>query len=192
MKSNLKGQLIKWNDNRGFGFIKPSEGGREVFLHITSVKTTGRRPQVGDTIFYQLTAEADGKIRASNALIQGVVSPASATQKVKTIPGQSKPVPQKTQRKKRLLETLFSIGGVIIFMLLVMQFSPSRSPDPVTAITQPDCLIKGNVSINTGRRLYHLPGMEDYESTVINKEYGERWFCSEAEAVQAGWVKAPR
>ncbi|NJN90727.1 MAG: cold shock domain-containing protein, partial [Leptolyngbyaceae cyanobacterium SL_5_14] len=68
MKPGLnKGQLVKWNDDRGFGFIKPSESSREVFLHISAIKTTGRRPKVGDTIFYELVTEADGKIRASGA-----------------------------------------------------------------------------------------------------------------------------
>lgn len=188
MQSDLnRGQLIKWNDDRGFGFIKPSEGGREVFLHISAIKTTGRRPRIGDTIFYKLITEADGKIRASGASIQGVVSQVSTTQRIKTTP--AKP---KIKHKGSLLVTVIGIGSMIIFGLLLIEIQPSRSPQPITAITKPDCLIKGNVSINTGRKLYHLPGMEDYESTVINPEYGERWFCTETEAIQAGWVKATR
>ncbi|MGL5941100.1 MAG: cold shock domain-containing protein [Waterburya sp.] len=66
------GQLIKWKDDRGFGFIKPNDGGKEVFLHISALEKTNRRPQVGDTILYERVVEADGKIRATNALIQGI------------------------------------------------------------------------------------------------------------------------
>ncbi|MBC7281131.1 hypothetical protein [Hoeflea sp.] len=54
------------------------------------------------------------------------------------------------------------------------------------------CVIKGNISINSGERIYHVPGQEDYEATRIRSEYGERWFCTEAEARAAGWRKAGR
>ena len=56
----------------------------------------------------------------------------------------------------------------------------------------PECAIKGNVSINSGERIYHVPGQMFYADTVIDNGYGERWFCSEAEARQAGWRKARR
>ncbi|SOC38107.1 hypothetical protein SAMN05892877_10510 [Rhizobium subbaraonis] len=52
------------------------------------------------------------------------------------------------------------------------------------------CNVKGNVSFNGGERIYHVPGQEDYDATRIRLEYGERWFCSEAEALAAGWRKA--
>lgn len=52
------------------------------------------------------------------------------------------------------------------------------------------CDIKGNISINSGERIYHVPGQEFYNDTVIRTEYGERWFCSEAEARAAGWRRA--
>jgi hypothetical protein len=50
--------------------------------------------------------------------------------------------------------------------------------------------IKGNVSHNTGERIYHVPGQHYYEDTVISPTRGERWFCSEADARAAGWRKA--
>jgi uncharacterized membrane protein YsdA (DUF1294 family)/cold shock CspA family protein len=65
-----KGQLTKWKDERGFGFIQPADGGEEVFLHISALKDSTRRPQVGDTIYYH-TVVKDGKIRADNAFILG-------------------------------------------------------------------------------------------------------------------------
>lgn len=54
------------------------------------------------------------------------------------------------------------------------------------------CNIKGNVSYNNGQRIYHLPGQEYYDKTVIDPRKGERWFCSEEEARQAGWRRARR
>lgn len=53
-----------------------------------------------------------------------------------------------------------------------------------------DRCIKGNVSFESGERIYHFPGCEYYDATVIDTDYGERWFSNEAEAVAAGWRKA--
>lgn len=55
-----------------------------------------------------------------------------------------------------------------------------------------DCNIKGNISYTTGEAIYHIPGQDYYDATVISSSRGERWFCSEAEARQAGWRKAKR
>ena len=51
------------------------------------------------------------------------------------------------------------------------------------------CRIKGNISIN-GERIYHVPGTEWYDETRIDRVKGEKWFCSEEEALAAGWRKA--
>ena len=40
------------------------------------------------------------------------------------------------------------------------------------------CHIKGNISINTGEPIYHVPGQEHYRETKISPQYGERWFCT--------------
>ena len=183
-----KGQLTTWKDDRGFGFIAPDDGSKEVFLHISSLKGAGRRPKVGDTILYELTTRADGKVRAFNASIKGA---ASSRQKTKVAPR----FLSKKQKAKQgsLLTTAIGIGGIVASVLLQKEFSPRRSPFSIqSTIAKPECTIKGNISINTGNKVYHLPGMEDYESTVITREKGERWFCSESEAIENGWRKAPR
>ena len=51
-----------------------------------------------------------------------------------------------------------------------------------------NCLIKGNIS--PGGRIYHLPGSDSYDKTRIDEARGERWFCTEAEALEAGWRPA--
>ncbi|MCW2307365.1 thermonuclease family protein [Rhodobium gokarnense] len=51
------------------------------------------------------------------------------------------------------------------------------------------CPIKGNISRNG--RIYHPPWSPWYSRTKISPEKGERWFCSEREALDAGW-RAPR
>ena len=45
-------------------------------------------------------------------------------------------------------------------------------------------------SIDTGEKIYHVPGQNFYNETKISPEYGERWFCTEAEARANGWRRA--
>lgn len=51
------------------------------------------------------------------------------------------------------------------------------------------CTIKGNIS-STKEKIYHMVGCGSYIKTVIDETAGEKWFCSEDEAVKAGWRKA--
>ncbi len=53
-----------------------------------------------------------------------------------------------------------------------------------------DPAVKGNISYNTGEKIYHVFGQNYYSETVINPRYGERWFCTEQEARAAGWRKS--
>jgi hypothetical protein len=79
--------------------------------------------------------------------------------------------------------------GVVVVASITLFSSPILAQNifPI-----PGCNIKGNISISTNKKLYHLPEMKDYKITKISPEKGERWFCSEAEAIANGWKKAPR
>jgi hypothetical protein len=76
---------------------------------------------------------------------------------------------------------------------------PTPTPLPVPelgcpegcAVSKPGCEIKGNIS-QERRKIYHLPGQQFYDKTVISPEKGERWFCTEQEARANGWRKSKR
>ena len=68
----------------------------------------------------------------------------------------------------------------------------TRDTPRVAARDRGGCNIKGNISHNSGRRIYHMPGDRDYERTRISTSRGERYFCTEAEARAAGWRRAGR
>jgi micrococcal nuclease len=55
-----------------------------------------------------------------------------------------------------------------------------------------EAAIKGNISHSTGEKIYHVPGGDYYDETVIDEAKGERWFCEEAEAIEAGWRESKR
>lgn len=47
------------------------------------------------------------------------------------------------------------------------------------------CAIKGNVTANG--KIYHMPWSPWYDRIRMDPAKGRRWFCSEAEAMAAGW-----
>jgi cold shock CspA family protein len=71
-KTMIKGVLKTWKEDRGFGFISPEDGGKDIFIHISALKGTSRRPVTGDVIYYQSAKDNRGKYKAVNAYIEGV------------------------------------------------------------------------------------------------------------------------
>ncbi|MEM7497196.1 MAG: cold-shock protein [Pseudomonadota bacterium] len=59
---------VKWfNATKGFGFIEPSEGGKDVFLHISALERAGlAAPADGQKIEYELERGRDGRESAAN------------------------------------------------------------------------------------------------------------------------------
>jgi cold shock CspA family protein len=71
-KTMIKGVLKTWKEDRGFGFISPDDGGKDIFIHISALKGTSRRPITGDVIYYQSARDNRGKYKAINAYIEGI------------------------------------------------------------------------------------------------------------------------
>lgn len=65
------GQLMKWDNSKGFGFIKSSELNQDTFIHISALKHLSRKPKQGDFIHFDVE-QYKGKSRATNARIEGV------------------------------------------------------------------------------------------------------------------------
>ena len=60
---------VKWfNSQKGFGFIQPDDGGKDVFVHISAVERAGMRSlNEGQKISYEVIADRKtGKSSAQN------------------------------------------------------------------------------------------------------------------------------
>ena len=62
---------VKWfNQTKGFGFIAPESGGKDVFVHISAVERAGLRGlNDGEAINYDLEKGRDGRESAINLAI---------------------------------------------------------------------------------------------------------------------------
>lgn len=94
MSKRSKGKITSWNDDKGFGFITPPSGGKQVFVHIKAFANRTRRPEIGEAVTYSMSRDRQGRPCAVNA----------------TLPGDKFKTPPKTQ------VALGSILPAILFM----------------------------------------------------------------------------
>jgi len=104
-----KGKISKWNDDKGFGFIKPLAGGKEVFIHISEFSNRNRRPQFDELVTYTLSTDKQGRPRAVHA----------------TIPG------DKQKKKVNQNRGLFSIILSIFFLVIVSVMALTGQISPI-------------------------------------------------------------
>lgn len=84
------GTLIKWNDERGFGFIAPAQGGDELFVHISEFNRRGVRPALNELVSFEIRTKSDGKREAVRVMRAGEGRrPASARRRDSDAPARS-------------------------------------------------------------------------------------------------------
>lgn len=71
MAVRRKGKIKTWNEGKGYGFIIPESGGKDIFLHIKSVQNRDRVPKPGETIAYTLSKDKVNRLCAIDATYDG-------------------------------------------------------------------------------------------------------------------------
>jgi cold shock CspA family protein len=99
----IEGTLAKWNDDRGFGFITPTQGGPEVFAHVSAFPRDGQRPRLGERVTFEIGIGKDGKQQAKN-----ILCPTRPTEKPYRLSE-----PPKRPHKSGLLGRLIPLGFVV-------------------------------------------------------------------------------
>jgi CspA family cold shock protein len=62
------GTVKFFNNDKGFGFITPTNGGQDVFVHVSAVR--GGALREGDTVSYELGQDRKtGKSKAENVTV---------------------------------------------------------------------------------------------------------------------------
>jgi ATP-dependent RNA helicase RhlE len=67
-RSLMPSGTLKWfNPAKGFGFIEPDDGSKDVFLHISAVERSGMgTPREGQRVSYDIERDQRGRVSASN------------------------------------------------------------------------------------------------------------------------------
>ncbi|EKO4004371.1 cold shock domain-containing protein [Vibrio fluvialis] len=67
----MKGKIVRWVDDRGFGFINTPDIKGDIFVHVSKFRKGYRRPQVGDDVEFLLDSKAP-KLSVLKAKLIGV------------------------------------------------------------------------------------------------------------------------
>lgn len=60
----FEGTLKSWNDAKGFGFLKPAQGGQDIFVHISVLPKGTKAPRIGQAFSFEIELNGEGKKRA--------------------------------------------------------------------------------------------------------------------------------
>jgi uncharacterized membrane protein YsdA (DUF1294 family)/cold shock CspA family protein len=66
-----KGIITRWYDDKGYGFIKPADGGKQVFVHIRAFASRNRRPAINQVVTYAMSSDKQGRPCATRATLAG-------------------------------------------------------------------------------------------------------------------------
>ena len=66
----MTGTVKFFNSERGYGFIKPDDGGRDVFVHITAVERAGLQTlREGQKVSFEIQKGDNGRQSAENLAV---------------------------------------------------------------------------------------------------------------------------
>ena len=102
------GTIKTWNDDRGFGFIAPTQGGQEIFVHIKAFKGLKGRPLENQRVTFEIELSPQGKKRAVNVELIFTQSRAKA--------------PNRQMATQWGTASLFAIPILLIIMLVASVF----------------------------------------------------------------------
>jgi uncharacterized membrane protein YsdA (DUF1294 family)/cold shock CspA family protein len=72
MTPRLRGKLVTWKPDKAFGFIRPDQGGKDVFVHQRDFGSISRAPRAGDLVYFQRVADGKGRYRAADVQVEGL------------------------------------------------------------------------------------------------------------------------
>jgi uncharacterized membrane protein YsdA (DUF1294 family)/cold shock CspA family protein len=65
-----QGKIIKWHDDKGYGFVRATSDSKDVYLHISDIRRLNKRPEINELVSYELMKDDIGRFRATNVAYQ--------------------------------------------------------------------------------------------------------------------------
>lgn len=175
----MEGSLSEWNDEKGFGFIAPREGGPEVFVPLSAFPRDGRRPTPGERVWFEIELDPQGRKRAVRLARSGEALDRPARRWVPLA------APQARGGLGRVVLLLVAAGAVFLAFSLIreeagtaLEVSPvQRAPATATAGFRCDGRIRCAEMTSCEEARYflrHCPGVD----MASDGEACERHWCA--------------
>jgi uncharacterized membrane protein YsdA (DUF1294 family)/cold shock CspA family protein len=65
-----QGKIIKWHDDKGYGFVRATSDSKDAFLHISDIRRLNKKPEINELVSYELIKDDRGRFRATNIAYQ--------------------------------------------------------------------------------------------------------------------------
>lgn len=60
----MRGVIVKWDDEKGYGFIRIDGGNKEIFCHISDFSPRNPRPEINEAVGFEVVSDGKGKFSA--------------------------------------------------------------------------------------------------------------------------------
>ncbi len=61
MTKRTQGKITHWNEQKGYGFITPAAGAKQVFVHIRAFRSRQEVPKLGQLVSFSLSTDKQGR-----------------------------------------------------------------------------------------------------------------------------------
>lgn len=123
------GVLTQWNDERGFGFIEPSQGGQPIFVHVSAFERNAARPRLDERFSFEITLAPDGRKQAIR-----VRRPEAAARSMHARPA---PLRRSGRRGGWLLVMVVIVLGAFAYSAFVRQAEAEATKEPDVIVAAP-------------------------------------------------------
>ncbi|MDO4641147.1 MAG: cold shock domain-containing protein [Neisseria sp.] len=120
------GKIVRWDDDRGFGFIREERSTAEVFVHISAFTASMPRPNVGERVIFDIVNTKTGRKEAKHVVYLDRVLEGRQSK------GQSLGRRRSKYNNNHIVGVLLLIGVVIALFLFFDYRRNNRLKEPVT------------------------------------------------------------
>lgn len=60
----MRGVIVKWDDEKGYGFIRIDGGNKEIFCHISDFSPRNPRPEINEAVGFEVVSDGKGRFSA--------------------------------------------------------------------------------------------------------------------------------
>lgn len=128
----FEGELVAWNEEAGYGSIRPEHGGDEVFVGLRAFPMDGDIPQLGEALSFEIVTGRDGRKQAANVHRVAVSRYDSAYAPLRNSVGAKRY--RSARRRRRLAWAAAAVLLVVAGVAGVLQWSHARQAGAAHAV----------------------------------------------------------